>query len=167
MSPIAPRSQDHQGFARHNKFGTFPVPKDMNSTKKSAADAAAVATKIAANVDDQLHEEDDLPPLPWKKVTLAATLPDGANLERPDGKSHVQSTEDADTLDQHGGDHNKNVQQVRRTTYLARNRVLVIELIDHARTEAPPPPDNALMRPVAMPQVRYRCHAPIRSLIMP
>ena len=50
MSSIAPRSQDHQGFAQHNKFGTFPVPKDMNSTKKSAADAAAVATKIAAKV---------------------------------------------------------------------------------------------------------------------
>ena len=83
MSSIAPRSQDHQGFAQHNKFGTFPVPKDMNSTKKSAADAAAVATKIAANVDDQLHEEDDLPPLPWKKVTLAATLPDGAENASP------------------------------------------------------------------------------------
>ena len=53
MSPIAPRSQDHQVFARHSKlakFGTFPVPKDMNNTKKSAADAAAVATKIAAKV---------------------------------------------------------------------------------------------------------------------
>ena len=83
MSPIAPRSQDHQVFAPHNKFGMFPVPKDMNSTKKSAADAAAVTTKIAANVDDQLHEEDDLPPLPWKKVTLAATLPDGAENASP------------------------------------------------------------------------------------
>ena len=50
MSPIAPRSQDHQVFARHNKFGTFPVPKDMNNTKTSAADAAAVATKTAAKV---------------------------------------------------------------------------------------------------------------------
>ena len=138
----------------------------MNNTKESAADAAAVAIKIAAKVDGQLHEEDDLSPLPWKKITLA-TLPDGDNLERLDDKSHVQSTEDADTLDQHGGDHNKNVQQARRTAYLARNRVLVIELIDHARTEAPPPPDNALMRPVAMPQVRYRYHAQIRSLIMP
>ena len=140
MSPIAPRSQDHQVFAPHNKFGMFPVPKDMNSTKKSAADAAAVATKIAANVDDQLHEEDDLPPLPWKKVTLAATLPDGANLERQDDKSHVQSTEDANTLDQHVSDHGRNVQQARRTAYLARNRVLVIEPIDHARMEASPPP---------------------------
>ena len=58
MSPIAPRSQDHQVFARHSKlakFGTFPVPKDMNNTKKSAADAAAVATKIAAKVDGQLQ----------------------------------------------------------------------------------------------------------------
>ena len=121
MSSIAPRSQDHQGFAQHNKFGTFPVPKDMNSTKKSAADAAAVATKIAANVDDQLHEEDDLPPLPWKKVTLAATLPDGANLERQDGKSHVQSTEDANTLDQHVSDHDKNVKQARRTASLSKS----------------------------------------------
>ena len=50
MSPIAPRSQDHQVFARHNKIGTFPVPKNMNNTKKSVADAAAVATKIAAKV---------------------------------------------------------------------------------------------------------------------
>ena len=109
----------------------------MINTKKSAA---AVATKIAANVDDQLHEEDDLPPLPWKKVTLAATLPDDANLERQDGKSHVQSTEDANTLDQHVSDHDRNVQQARRTAYLARNRVLVIEPIDHARMEASPPP---------------------------
>ena len=43
-----PRSQDHQVIARHNKFGTFPVPKDMNNTKKSATDAKAVATRIAA-----------------------------------------------------------------------------------------------------------------------
>ena len=116
MSSIAPRSQAHQVFASHNKFGTFPVLKDMNNTKNSAADAAAVATKIAANqVDGQLHEEDDLPPLPWKKVTLAATLPDGANLERQDDKSHViQSTEEADRLDQHFGDHDKHVQQARR-----------------------------------------------------
>jgi len=41
---------DHQGFAQHNKFGTFPVPKNMNNSKKSVADAAAVATKIAAKV---------------------------------------------------------------------------------------------------------------------
>ena len=115
MSPIAPRSQGHQVFAPHNKFGMFPVPEDMNNIKKSAADAAAVATKIAAKVDSQLHEEDDLPPLPWKKVTLAATLPDGANLERQDDKSHViQSTEEADRLDQHFGDHDKHVQQARR-----------------------------------------------------
>eukprot|EP00964_Phaeocystis_antarctica_P154717 scaffold123555_cov72-Phaeocystis_antarctica.AAC.1 len=107
MSPIAPRSQDHQVFARHNKLGTFPVPKDMNNTKKSAADAAAVAIKIAAKVDGQLHEEDDMSPLPWKKITLA-TLPDGDNLERLDDKSHVQSTEDADTLDQHVSDYDKN-----------------------------------------------------------
>ena len=140
MSSIAPRSQAHQVFASHNKFGTFPVPEDMNNIKKSAADAAAVATKIAAKVDSQLHEEDDLPPLPWKKVTLAATLPDGANLERQDGKSHVQSTEDANTLDQHVSDHDRNVQQARRSAYLARNRVLVIEPIDHARMEASPPP---------------------------
>ena len=66
--------------------------------------------------DGQLNEEDDeLPPLPWKKVTLAATLPDGANLERQDDKSHViQSTEEADRLDQHFGDHDKHVQQARR-----------------------------------------------------
>ena len=84
MSSIAPRSQAHQVFAWHNKFGTFPVFKDMNNTKNSAADAAAVATKIAANqVDGQRHEEDDLPPLPWKKVTLAATLPDGAENASP------------------------------------------------------------------------------------
>ena len=141
MSSIAPRSQAHQVFASHNKFGTFPVLKDMNNTKNSAADAATVATKIAANqVDGQRHEEDDLPPLPWKKVTLAATLPDGANLERQDGKSHVQSTEDANTLDQHVSDHYRNVQQARRSAYLARNRVLVIEPIDHARMEASPPP---------------------------
>ena len=50
MSPIAPRSQDHQAFARHSKFGTSQVPKDMNNTKKSAADAATVATKFAAKV---------------------------------------------------------------------------------------------------------------------
>ena len=50
MSPIAPRSQDHQVFARHNKFGTFPVPMDMNNSNTSAADATPVATKIAAKV---------------------------------------------------------------------------------------------------------------------
>ena len=66
--------------------------------------------------DGQLNEEDDeLPPLPWKKVTLAATLIDGANLERLDDDSHVQSTKDADTLDKYVSDHAKNMQQARRT----------------------------------------------------
>eukprot|EP00964_Phaeocystis_antarctica_P079224 scaffold49346_cov51-Phaeocystis_antarctica.AAC.2 len=54
-APCAPRplhpfttSRDHQVFAWHNKFGTFPTPKDfMNTTKESAADVAAVATKMA------------------------------------------------------------------------------------------------------------------------
>ena len=46
MSQAAPQSQDHQVFARHNKFGTFPVPRAfLNTTKKSTADAAAVVTK--------------------------------------------------------------------------------------------------------------------------
>ena len=49
--PPPPRSQDHQVFAQHNKFGTFLVPKDsMNTTKEPAADAAAVTTKMAAKI---------------------------------------------------------------------------------------------------------------------
>ena len=66
--------------------------------------------------------------------------PRAANLERLDDKSHVQSTEDTVTLDQHVSDHDRNVQQARRTAYLARNRVLVTEPIDHGRMEASPPP---------------------------
>ena len=51
MSQAAPQSQDHQVFARHNKFGTFPVPRAfLNTTKKSTADAAAVVTKQKAKV---------------------------------------------------------------------------------------------------------------------
>ena len=50
-TPLPPRSQDHQVFAQHNKFGTFLVPKDsMNTTKEPAADAAAVTTKMAAKI---------------------------------------------------------------------------------------------------------------------
>eukprot|EP00964_Phaeocystis_antarctica_P028909 scaffold16285_cov55-Phaeocystis_antarctica.AAC.3 len=51
MSQAPPQSQDHQVFARHNKFGTFPVPGAfLNTTKKSTADAAAVVTKQKAKV---------------------------------------------------------------------------------------------------------------------
>ena len=43
------RAQDHKIIARHDKFGTFPVPEVMNNTTKSAADAAAaVTTKTVA-----------------------------------------------------------------------------------------------------------------------
>ena len=50
-TPLPPRSQAHQVFAQHNKFGTFLVPKDsMNTTKEPAADAAAVTTKMAAKI---------------------------------------------------------------------------------------------------------------------
>ncbi len=45
--------------------------------------------------------------------------PRAANLERLDDKSHVQSTEDTVTLDQHVSDHDKNVQQARRTASLS------------------------------------------------
>ena len=45
--------------------------------------------------------------------------PRPANFERLDGKSHVQSTEDTDTLDQHVSDHDKNVKQARRTASLS------------------------------------------------
>ena len=50
-TPLPPRSQDHQVYAQHNKFGTFLVPKDsMNTIKEPAADAAAVTTKMAAKI---------------------------------------------------------------------------------------------------------------------
>ena len=47
IAPAVPQSQD-QVFAQHNKFGTFFVPKEFMNTKKSAADATAVAIKQAA-----------------------------------------------------------------------------------------------------------------------
>ena len=47
--------------------------------------------------------------------------PRPANFERLDGKSHVQSTEDTDTLDQHVSDHDKNVKQARRTASLSKS----------------------------------------------
>ena len=51
MRPAGPKSQDHQVFARHNTFGTCPVPKPvLNTTKKRTADAAAAVTKQKANI---------------------------------------------------------------------------------------------------------------------
>ena len=57
-----PRSQDHLVFAQHNQFGRFLVPKDfMNTTKESAADAAAVTTKIAPKIAARQMAEDAAP----------------------------------------------------------------------------------------------------------
>ena len=51
MRPAGPKSQDHQVFARHNTFGTCPVPKPvLNTTKKRTADAAAAVTKQKAKI---------------------------------------------------------------------------------------------------------------------
>jgi hypothetical protein len=67
------RAQDHKIIARHDKFGTFPVPEVMNNTTKSAADAAAVTTKTVAKVAASPIEPHELTPtltldtptLPW------------------------------------------------------------------------------------------------------
>ena len=41
--PASPSMQDHEVLARHNKFGTFEVPKEFLNTQKTAS--AAVANK--------------------------------------------------------------------------------------------------------------------------
>eukprot|EP00964_Phaeocystis_antarctica_P133792 scaffold98023_cov84-Phaeocystis_antarctica.AAC.1 len=39
--PASPSMQDHKVFARHNKFGTFEVPKEFLNTHEKASAAAA------------------------------------------------------------------------------------------------------------------------------
>ena len=50
MGPgCAPTQDHHQVFARHNKFGTFPVPEQfLPHFQRAVADAAAMAKKQAA-----------------------------------------------------------------------------------------------------------------------